>query len=84
VHPTTTRKALGMPTKDWKTIQDVLKCIGLAGSLNERKLTPHEIDAITAALTGYLHIEGLTESVGDHEEGYIIVPIKQDWREIKL
>ena len=84
VHPTTTRKALSMPTKDWKTIQDVLKCIGLTGSLNERKLTSHEIDAITAALTGYLHMEGLTESVGDHEEGYIIVPIKQDWREIKL
>ena len=84
VHPTSTRKALGMPTKDWEKIQNILKSVGLAGSLSEHRLTPHEIDAITAALTGYLHMEGLTESVGDHEEGYIIVPIKQDWREIKL
>jgi predicted nuclease with RNAse H fold len=84
VHPTSTRKALGMPTKDWEKIQNILKSIGLAGPLSEHRLTPHEIDAITAALTGYLHMEGLTESVGDHEEGYIIVPIKQDWREIRL
>jgi len=84
VHPTSTRKALGMPTKDWKTIQDILKRIGLAGSLRQRLLTPHELDAVTAALTGYLYIEDLTETVGDHEEGFIVVPIKRDWRELKL
>ncbi|MEM3565362.1 MAG: DUF429 domain-containing protein [Candidatus Bathyarchaeia archaeon] len=84
VHPTSTRKALGMPTKDWEVIQNILKCIGLAGSLTEHRLTPHEIDAITAALTGALYMEDLTEFVGDHEEGYIVIPIKQDWREIRL
>ena len=84
VHPTSTRKALGMPTKDWKTIKGILKSIGLAGSISKHALTPHEIDAITAALTGYLYMEGLTEFVGNHEEGYIIVPIKQNWREIRL
>jgi len=84
VHPTSTRKALGMPTKDWKTIQNILKCMGLEGSLDQYTLTPHEIDAITAALTGYLHIEELTEVVGDCEEGYIVVPIKQNWRRIRL
>ncbi len=84
VHPTSTRKALGMPTKDWKTIQNILKCTGLDGSLSEHMLTPHEIDAITAALTGYLYMKGLTEIVGDHKEGYIVVPIKQDWRRIRL
>ncbi|MEM3616748.1 MAG: DUF429 domain-containing protein [Candidatus Bathyarchaeia archaeon] len=84
VHPTSTRKALGMPTKDWETIQSILKRIGLAGSLYQRKLAPHEIDAVTAALAGYLCMEGLTESIGDCEEGYIMVPIKRDWREIRL
>ncbi|MEM1564247.1 MAG: DUF429 domain-containing protein [Candidatus Bathyarchaeia archaeon] len=84
VHPTSTRKALGMPTKDWKKIQSILKQIGLSGTLNKHPLTPHEIDAVTAALTGYLHIKGLTESIGDHEEGYIVVPIKRNWREIRL
>ncbi|MBS7621726.1 DUF429 domain-containing protein, partial [Candidatus Bathyarchaeota archaeon] len=71
VHPTSTRKALGMPIKDWKTIQNILKSIGLAGSLSQRALTPHEIDAVTAALTGYFYMEGLTEILGDFEEGYI-------------
>jgi len=84
VHPTSTRKALGMPTKDWETIQDILKRIGLAGSLSQRLLTPHELDAVTAALTGYLYMKGLTETLGDHEEGLIVVPIKRDWRELKL
>ncbi|MEM3612229.1 MAG: DUF429 domain-containing protein [Candidatus Bathyarchaeia archaeon] len=84
VHPTSTRKALGMPAKDWKTIQNILNSIGLFVSPSQRALTLHEIDAVTAALTGYLHLEGLTESVGDHEEGFIVIPIKRDWREIRL
>lgn len=84
VHPTSTRKALGMPTKDWKAIQNILKHIGLAGSLKQRTLTPHEVDAVTAALTGYLYMEGLTESVGNHQEGFIVVPVKLNWREIRL
>ncbi len=84
VHPTSTRKALGMPTKEWKTIQKILKRIGLAGSLNRRTLTPHEVDAVTAALTGYLYMAGLTESIGDHQEGFIVVPAKRNWREIRL
>lgn len=84
VHPTSTRKALAMSTKDWSEIQIILKCMGLEGSLKERPLTPHEIDALTAALTGYLHTKGLTENVGDDEEGFIVIPLKQDWRKIKL
>jgi predicted nuclease with RNAse H fold len=84
VHPTSTRKALNMPAKDWKEIQGVLKRIGLKGSLNERMLAPHELDAVTAALTGYLHMRGLTETIGDCEEGFIVVPIRQGWRRIKL
>jgi predicted nuclease with RNAse H fold len=84
VHPTSTRRALNMPLKDWREIQKTLKSIGLEGALKMRILKPHEIDAATAALTAYLHIKGLTEALGDEEEGYIIVPKKQDWRNIKL
>jgi predicted nuclease with RNAse H fold len=84
VHPTSTRKALNMPAKDWKEIQGILKRIGLKGSLNERMLAPHELDAVTAALTGYLHMRDLTETLGDRKEGFIIIPIRQDWRRIKL
>ena len=84
VHPTSTRKALKMPTKDWKKIQTIFIRIGLEGDLKTRVLTPHEIDAITAALTGHLYIQGKTELIGDKKEGYIVVPSESDWRKLQL
>jgi len=84
VHPTSTRKALNMPTKDWETIQKILKNLGLEGIPEDQKLTPHEIDAITAALTGHLYMLNLTEAVGDNEEGLIIIPKKANWWEIRI
>lgn len=84
VHPTSTRKALKMPAKDWKAIQAIFRRLGVEGIPEDHTLTPHEIDAITAALTAHLHMLGLTEAVGDHEEGFIIVPKRADWREIEI
>ena len=84
VHPTSTRKALKIPTKDWKKIQNIFIHIGLKGDLETRVLTSHEIDAVTAALTGYLYLQKKTELIGDEEEGYIVVPTKGDWRRLKL
>lgn len=84
VHPTSTRKALKMPTKDWKKIQTIFLRIGLEGDLKTRVLTPHEIDAVTAALTGHLYIQGKTELIGDKKEGYIVVPSESDWRKLQL
>ena len=80
VHPTSTRKALKMPAKDWKKIQTIFIHMGLEGDLKTRALTPHEIDAVTAALTGHLYLQGKTELIGDKEEGYIVVPTESDWR----
>ena len=80
VHPTSTRKALQMPLKDWKAIQEALKTLGLKGELETRLLATHEIDAVTAALTAVLHLKSQTERVGDEEKGYIMVPKKRDWR----
>jgi predicted nuclease with RNAse H fold len=84
VHPTSTRKALKMPTKDWKKIQTIFLRIGLEGDLKTRALTAHEIDAVTATLTGHLHLQGKTELIGDEEEGYIVVPTEGDWRRLQL
>lgn len=84
VHPTSTRKALHMPTKNWEEIQEIFRKMGLGGSVEERALTSHELDAITAAFTAYLHLQGLTEVVGDDEEGLIIVPKKIRWHELRL
>jgi len=84
VHPTSTRKALKMPAKDWGKIQTVFIRIGLEGDLKTRTLTNHEIDAVTAALTGHLHLKGKSELIGDKEEGYIVVPTEGDWRKLQL
>lgn len=47
-------------------------------------IEPHETDAMTAVLTGHLHLQGKTELIGDNKEGYIVVPIKNDWRKLQL
>lgn len=83
VHPTSTRRALKMPTNDWRAIQAIFKRLGVKG-IPDQMLTPHEIDAVTAALTAHLHMLGLTETVGNHEEGFIVVPKKMDWQEVKI
>jgi len=84
VHPASTRKALKIPTKNRKRIQDIFLRMGLKGDLETLVLTSHEIDAVTAALTGYLHLQEKTELIGDVEEGYIVVPTKGNWRRLKL
>jgi predicted nuclease with RNAse H fold len=84
VHPASTRKALGIPAKNWKKIHEILISMGLEGNLKLRMLTPHEIDAITSALTAYLHLRGRTEAIGDEEEGYVIIPKKQNWRKLEI
>jgi len=73
-----------MPSKDWGKIQTILKRIGLEGDIKGHVLTYHEIDAVTAALTAYLHMQSRTEALGDEEEGYIIIPKKQDWRTLQI
>jgi len=84
VHPTSTRKALKMPIKDWRNIQTTFVLMGLEGDVKTRTLTSHEIDAATAALTGQLYLKGKTELIGDKIEGFIAVPAVSDWRSLKL
>lgn len=83
VHPASTRKALGMPAKDWKRIQKIFQQMGYKGDVEKRTLTPHEIDAVTAALTALLHIRGKTKLVGEQKEGYIVIPLKNDWKRLQ-
>jgi hypothetical protein len=84
VHPTSTCKALSIPPKDWGKVQTVLTQIGLKGDLKVRTLTPHEIDAVISVLTAYLYMRKQTKALGDEEEGYIIIPKKQDWRTLQI
>lgn len=84
VHPASSRRALSMPIKDWRKIQAVFRHIGLRGGHEKYELTRHEIDAVTAALTGLLYLEGKTRLVGDVAEGVIVMPVEMDWRKIKV
>jgi len=83
VHPASTRKALRMPTKERTKIQQIFVDMGFEGDIKTRTLTSHEIDAVTAALTGYLHLKQKTELIGDRIEGYIVVPTESNWRFLK-
>lgn len=81
VHPTSTRKALQMlPPKEWQIIQEIFKQMGLKGNIETQRLTAHELDSITTALTAQLYLKNQTEKIGDEQEGYIIIPKKRDWR----
>jgi len=84
VHPASTRKALEIPSKNWDNIQTIFLQMRLKGDLKKRMLTKHEIDAVTAALTGYLYLQGKTQLVGNEREGYIAVPIESNWRKLQL
>jgi predicted nuclease with RNAse H fold len=81
VHPTSTRKALQMPLKDWKAIQENLKALGPKGEVQTRPLATHEIDAVAAALTAMLHLQQQTEKVSD-ARACIIIPKKRNWRNL--
>jgi len=84
VHPASTRKALGVPTKDWRRIQEILQKIGYKGDIKKKRiLTSHEIDAVTAALTADLYIKGKTKLVGEPKEGYIVIPLRNDWKRLQ-
>ncbi len=80
VHPASTRKVLGLPVKNRRAIQEALIDLGLRGDVEDRELSMHELDAVTAALTAYIHLLGLSEVIraGD---GEIYVPRRDvRWR----
>lgn len=76
LHPTSTRKALKMPTRDWSKTQTILEGMGLKGALEQHEVTPHEVDALISALTVKLYLPEQTETIGNEDEGYIIVAKK--------
>ena len=49
-----------------------LQRLGIKGL--DRKYSPHELDAVTAAFVGILYLEGKAEILGDFSSGAIILP----------
>lgn len=80
IHPESARKALGLP-KDPVQLIESLRFMGF--TIPSKEFTRHEIDAILAAVTAYLHLIGKTEAIGD-EEGDIVVPEPANWRDVHV
>ncbi len=70
VHP----KTSGILLFNSKNRDVWVKQITRLGFKIEKKMTVHEVDAVLAALTGWLYVRGKTESVG--KKAKIIVPLR--------
>jgi uncharacterized protein len=73
VYTKASAKILGLDSKDNFEVQKAIINMGIDGDLSERLLKKDEIDAIVAAITGYLHISGKSDAIGD-DEGVVIIP----------
>jgi len=73
IFATASAKILGFHDPDNKKMQKRLMEAKISGNLDKRFLTKDELDAIFAAITGYLHLNGSTEEIGD-DNGKIVIP----------
>jgi len=73
VFSTASAKILGIYSKNDFTLQKNMMALDLQGDINTRILSRDELDAVLAAVTGYLHLISQTRSVGD-ESGVVVVP----------
>lgn len=73
VYTRASAKILGFYNEDGVMMQKELIKMGLEGDIIRRNLTKDEVDAVIAAITGYLYTQGKAREVGD-DEGKIILP----------
>ncbi|MFH1721889.1 MAG: hypothetical protein ABH950_04715 [Candidatus Altiarchaeota archaeon] len=66
-------KILGLASKKDFEAQKKLLSVNLSGDITERYLSRDELDAVYAAITAYLHLEGQTSEVGE-TDGKVIIP----------
>ena len=73
VYANASARILGVYSKKDFTMQKSMMGLSLEGDINSKILTRDELDSVLAALTGYLHLAGQTEKVGQ-DQATIIVP----------
>lgn len=73
IFATASAKILGFYAATEKEMQRQLLNAKIKGDVEKRFLNKDELDAIFAAITGYLYLNNSTESIGD-EEGTIVIP----------
>jgi predicted nuclease with RNAse H fold len=74
VYPGATQDVLKIPRKgiNLKKLLNGLRNLGI--KTEKKQLTHDELDAITAAYTGYLHLKGMSLTLGNPKEGTIVIP----------
>ncbi len=74
VYPGATQDILGIPRKSrgLSLLREGLRRLGVRGVRED--LSGDELDAITAAITVQLYLEGKAEFIGDPTEGLILIP----------
>ena len=74
VYPGATQDILKISRKgvSLRRLREGLERLGI--KIDKKELTHDELDAITAAYTGYLHLKKLSLSLGDPKEGIIVIP----------
>jgi predicted nuclease with RNAse H fold len=67
---------LGMPRKQkgLEKLRTALLSFGIQGAVSKEGITGDELDAITSAIVGKMFLEGNYVSIGEAEEGFMILP----------
>ncbi len=60
--------------KDFIGLKKGLLGFGLDGDIKQRKISSHELDAITCALVAQEHLAGFSLVLGDPDEGLMVLP----------
>ena len=79
VYPGATQDILGIPRKR-KARRALYEGLAQYLGLDVAELADmndHELDALTSAITGVMHLHNMTEVIGDAEEGLLVVPLSQ-------
>jgi predicted nuclease with RNAse H fold len=77
-YPGAAQDLLGMPRKQEgkEKLRASLVEFGIRGDVNKKEITHDELDAVTSALVGLMYLRGSYISIGDPEEGLMILPSK--------
>ncbi|MFZ0889248.1 MAG: ribonuclease H-like domain-containing protein [Candidatus Binataceae bacterium] len=75
-YPGAAQDILGIPRKraSLEFLKAGLAEFGLVGEFESRDVSHDELDAITSALVGVFFWAGRFEALGNHDEGYLIIP----------
>ena len=79
VYPGATQDILKIPRKQ-KGLEKLKKgLLKLGIKIEKKELSGDELDAITAAFTGWLYLKGKCKAIGQKSEGQIILPDKPNF-----